>query len=104
MGGTSGVPAVEVRQLGTEDGSLNALHTRVEADLDVLMPCLLGMVAQPPNAAGDSVVIRADSAAFAKSAEVLAREEPEAAGLAERTTPPAADPGPLGLGAVLDQP
>ena len=97
------VPLVEMRQLHVEHRALDAFHSGVVTDFDVIVPAVLSVVAEAADAGGDGVVIGDDRAGFAKGAEVLAGVEAEAADAADRADAAALMLGAVSLGGILDQ-
>ena len=54
------IPAVERRQLCTENGSLNSFHARVVTDLLVVMTATLSVIAKLAKSLGDRPIRRHD--------------------------------------------
>src|SRR5262249_10827025 len=98
------VHGVEPAKERAADGGLDLVEAQIEADLRVNVFVDSAMIAQPPAASGDLVVIRDHGAAIAHDGEVLGGIEGEDGGGGEGADFPAAPLGSLGLGAVLQEP
>ena len=85
--GTGRVPRVEMAQLDVQHGPLNAFHPRVVANFDVIVPTVLGVVAQPADAGRQAFVTGDDRAGLSKSTQIFSGIETEAADPAERPQP-----------------
>ena len=84
MSPTGIVPFVQVPQLDLEDRTLNAFHAGVVADLDVMVPSVLSVVAQAADAGRDRGIVGNDGPCLAECTQVLAGIEAKAADAADR--------------------
>ena len=97
------VPPVQVRQLDTQNRSLEPVHPVVIAQLSIpeLLAGILAMIAQLAQFLGQSIVISDDAASVAVRPKVLARIETEAPGVAQGSGRPFLVARPLSLGRIL---
>ncbi len=97
-----GVPNVQMFQLHGQDLPLQALHPVVEPDLGVMMPRCLGVVTEPPDPGGDLGVVGDYRTGLPSGTEILTGIEGETCHVAEAADSPAAQPGAVCLGGVVD--
>src|SRR5262245_55369593 len=71
----AGVPRVEMIELDREHRALESIHAPVEAELGVVVPALLRVIAEANDARGSVGVVGHARATFAPRAEVLSRVE-----------------------------
>ncbi len=98
-----GICGVEVRQERREDGRLDLVEPRIEAERPANALALRkAVISQRPHPLGQPGIVRHDGTAVADAAEILGGVERIGGGMAEGAERAAIKGGTVGLGAILD--
>src|ERR1019366_5485769 len=97
----AGVPAVEVRQFGPQDGGLHPIHAAIAAIFGAPILAAPSVLTERYNSLCESPVIGGDGAAVAERSQVLGGVKAEAGERAPASGLLAAEGGAVGLRAIF---